>query len=45
MYGNNAEIPNETRYSLFGSDTTNKAEADLIQYGYVKTQDDNKLIL
>lgn len=45
MYGNNAEISNETHYSLFSSDTTNKAEADLIQHGYVKTLDDNKLLI
>lgn len=45
MQGNNAEISNETHYSLFGSETTNKAEADLIQHGYVKTLDDNKILL
>lgn len=45
MYGNNAEISNETYESLFGSYTTNKAEADLIQHGYVKTLDDKKILL
>lgn len=45
MSGNNAEISNETHYSLFGTDPTNKVEADLIQHSYVKTLDENKLIL